>query len=53
MISGNINKFSYRLGTVDHQYIAFGSTISQMDMQERSLTSASATLRSALLGRKT
>ena len=29
MISGNINKFSYRLGTVDHQYIAFGSTISQ------------------------
>ena len=29
MLSGNINKFSYRLGTVDHQYIAFGSTISQ------------------------
>lgn len=29
MISGNISKFSYRLGTVDHQYIAFGSTISQ------------------------
>ncbi|WP_304696647.1 class I SAM-dependent DNA methyltransferase [uncultured Bacteroides sp.] len=29
MISGNINKFSYRLGSVDHQYIAFGSTISQ------------------------
>ena len=29
MISGNINKFSYRIGTVDHQYIAFGSTISQ------------------------
>lgn len=29
MISGNINKFTYRLGTVDHQYIAFGSTISQ------------------------
>lgn len=29
MISGNINKFSYRLGSVGHQYIAFGSTISQ------------------------
>ncbi|MCQ2192218.1 MAG: type I restriction-modification system subunit M [Paludibacteraceae bacterium] len=29
MISGNINKFSYRIGSVDHQYIAFGSTISQ------------------------
>lgn len=29
MISGNINKFTYRLGSVDHQYIAFGSTISQ------------------------
>lgn len=29
MISGNISKFSYRLGSVDHQYIAFGSTISQ------------------------
>ena len=29
MISGNINKFTYRLGTVDHQYIAYGSTISQ------------------------
>ena len=29
MISGNISKFTYRLGTVDHQYIAFGSTISQ------------------------
>ena len=29
MISGNISSFSYRLGTVDHQYIAFGSTISQ------------------------
>ena len=29
MISGNINKFSYRLGSVDYQYIAFGSTISQ------------------------
>lgn len=29
MISGNINKFTYRIGTVDHQYIAFGSTISQ------------------------
>jgi type I restriction enzyme M protein len=29
MISGNINKFTYRLGTIDHQYIAFGSTISQ------------------------
>ena len=29
MISGNINKFSYRLGSVDHQYIAFGSTICQ------------------------
>jgi N-6 DNA methylase len=29
MISGNINKFTYRLGTIDHDYIAFGSTISQ------------------------
>lgn len=29
MISGNINKFSYRLDSVEHQYIAFGSTISQ------------------------
>ena len=29
MISGNINKFTYRIGSVDHQYIAFGSTISQ------------------------
>ena len=29
MISGNISKFTYRLDTVDHQYIAFGSTISQ------------------------
>lgn len=29
MISGNINKFTYRLGSVDYQYIAFGSTISQ------------------------
>lgn len=28
MISGNINKFSYRLDSVEHQYIAFGSTIS-------------------------
>ena len=29
MISGNINKFTYRLDSGDHQYIAFGSTISQ------------------------
>lgn len=29
MISGNINSFSYRIGTIDHQYIAHGSTISQ------------------------
>ncbi len=29
MISGNIGKFTYRLGSTDHQYIAFGSTISQ------------------------
>lgn len=29
MISGNISRFTYRLGTVDHQYIAFGSTISR------------------------
>lgn len=29
MISGNISKFTYRLGNADHQYIAFGSTISQ------------------------
>lgn len=29
MISGNINKFQYRIGSVDHDYIAFGSTISQ------------------------
>lgn len=29
MISGGINKFNYRIGSVDHQYIAFGSTISQ------------------------
>lgn len=29
MISGNINKFTYRLGSVNHQYIAFGSTVSQ------------------------
>ena len=29
MISGNINNFSYRLDSVEHQYIAFGSTISQ------------------------
>lgn len=29
MISGNINKFTYRIGSTDHQYIASGSTISQ------------------------
>ena len=29
MISGNINKFTYRIGSTDHQYIATGSTISQ------------------------
>lgn len=29
MISGNINKFAYKLDSVEHQYIAFGSTISQ------------------------
>lgn len=29
MISGNINNFTYRIGTIDHQYIAYGSTISQ------------------------
>ena len=29
MISGNIKKFTYRLGGVDHQYIECGSTISQ------------------------
>ena len=29
MISGNINKFTYRLDSGEHQYIAFGSTISQ------------------------
>ncbi|MBP5284781.1 MAG: SAM-dependent DNA methyltransferase [Kiritimatiellae bacterium] len=29
MISGNIKKFTYRLGSTDHQYIACGSTISQ------------------------
>ena len=29
MISGNIKKFTYRLGSADHQYIACGSTISQ------------------------
>ncbi len=29
MISGNIKNFSYRLGSVDHQYIACGSTISE------------------------
>lgn len=29
MISGNINNFQYRIGSVDHDYIAFGSTISQ------------------------
>ena len=29
MISGNISNFTYRLESVDHQYIAFGSTISQ------------------------
>lgn len=28
MISGNINKFAYKLDSVEHQYIAFGSTIS-------------------------
>lgn len=29
MVSGNISKFTYRIGSVDHQYIAFGSTISE------------------------
>lgn len=29
MISGNIKRFTYRLGSADHQYIACGSTISQ------------------------
>lgn len=29
MISGNINKFAYKLDSGEHQYIAFGSTISQ------------------------
>lgn len=29
MISGNIQKFTYRLDSGEHQYIAFGSTISQ------------------------
>lgn len=29
MISGNIRKFTYRIGSTDHQYIACGSTISQ------------------------
>lgn len=29
MISGNINKFTYRIDSGEHQYIAFGSTISQ------------------------
>ena len=29
MISGNIDKFTYRIGSKDHQYIACGSTISQ------------------------
>jgi len=29
MISGNIQKFSYRLDSGEHQYIAFGSSISQ------------------------
>ena len=29
MISGNINKFAYKLDSVEHQYMAFGSTISQ------------------------
>lgn len=29
MISGNINKFTYKLDSGEHQYIVFGSTISQ------------------------
>lgn len=29
MILGNINKFTYKLDSGEHQYIAFGSTISQ------------------------
>lgn len=29
MVSGNISKFTYRIGSVDHQYIAFGSTLSE------------------------
>lgn len=29
MISGNIKSFSYRTGNVNHQYIAYGSTLSQ------------------------
>ena len=29
MISGNIKKFTYRLGASEHQFIACGSTISQ------------------------
>lgn len=29
MISGNIQKFTYRLDSGEHQYIAYGSTISQ------------------------
>lgn len=29
MISGSIKKFSYQVGTVEHDYISFGSTISQ------------------------
>lgn len=29
MLSGNINSFSYRIGTIDHQFIANGSTIGQ------------------------
>lgn len=29
MISGNISNFKYRIGSIDHDYIAYGSTISQ------------------------
>ena len=29
MISGNVRNFTYRIGSVDHQYIANGSTISE------------------------
>lgn len=29
MISGNIKRFSYRTGNINHQYIAYGSTLSQ------------------------